>query len=147
MSSASRLPTNANASMRPRIVAPWLIWPPLSRCGRSRRTRRAVVTVGRKVSAQALVSFRGNTYSVPPAHVGRQVSVTHRLGAATIGITTTGGVTVAVHPRRTDGAGAVVRAEQHVTALKTRAFDMHSNTRRRWSFGLQIPSSEQSPTC
>jgi len=79
----------------------------------------AVASVTRTVSAQGLVSFRGNTYSVPPAHVGQQVSVTHRLGAATIGITTTGGVTVAVHPRRPDGAGAVVRAEQHVTALNT----------------------------
>lgn len=28
-------------------------------------------------------------------------------------------MTVAVHPRRTDGAGAVVRAEAHVTALNT----------------------------
>ncbi len=81
----------------------------------------AVTTVTRKVSAQALVSFRGNTYSVPPAHVGHQVSVTHRLGAATLAITTTGGVTVAVHPRRTDGAGAVVRAEADVTALNTAA--------------------------
>ncbi len=81
----------------------------------------AVTTVTRKVSAQALVSFRGNTYSVPPAHVGHQVSVTHRLGAATLAITTTGGVTVAVHPRRTDGAGAVVRDDADVTALNTAA--------------------------
>ncbi len=81
----------------------------------------AVITVTRKVSAQPLVSFRGNTYSVPPAHVGQQVSVTHRLGAATIGITTAGGVTVAVPPPPPDGAGAVVRAEADVTALNTAA--------------------------
>ena len=49
----------------------------------------AVTTVNRKVSAQGLVSFRGNTYSVPPAHAGQQMSVTHRLGAAVLTITTT----------------------------------------------------------
>lgn len=87
-----------------------------------------VTTVTRRVSAQALVSFRGSTYSVPPTQVGQQVSVTHRLGAATLAITTTGGVTVAVHPRRTDGAGAVIRAEQHVTALNTAA--PHRSKRR-----------------
>ena len=81
----------------------------------------AVVSVNRKVTAQALVAFRGNTYSVPPAHVGQQLGVSHRVGAATIAITTTGGVTVAVHHRKPDGAGACVRAEQHVTALNTAA--------------------------
>jgi len=80
-----------------------------------------VVAVNRKVSAQALVAFRGNTYSVPPAHVGQQVAVTHRLGAVTISITTTAGVTVAVHARRPDGAGATVRADADVTALNTAA--------------------------
>nr|WP_197676250.1 hypothetical protein [Nakamurella panacisegetis] len=77
--------------------------------------------MNRKVSAQALVSFRGNTYSVPPVHVGQQMSVTHRLGAATISIITTTGVTVAVHARKPDGAGVTVRAEADVTALNTAA--------------------------
>ena len=81
----------------------------------------AVAEVSRKVSAQALVSFRGNSYSVPPAHVGQQMSVTHRLGAATISITTTAGVTVAVHARKPDGAGVTVRSESDVTALNTAA--------------------------
>ena len=81
----------------------------------------AVVTVDRKVTAQALVSFRGNTYSVPPAYVGQQLWVTHRLGAATLSVTTPGGVTVAVHPRRPDGAGVTVRTDTHVTALNTAA--------------------------
>lgn len=81
----------------------------------------AVVSVTRKVTAQALVSFRGNSYSVPPPHVGQQLEVTHRLGAATIAITTTGGVTVAVHHRKPDGAGVTARAEAHVTALNTAA--------------------------
>ena len=81
----------------------------------------AVTTVTRQVSGQGLVSFRGNTYSVPPAHAGQQMSVTHRLGAAVLTITTGNGVTVAVHPRRPDGAGACVRADLHVTALNTAA--------------------------
>lgn len=80
-----------------------------------------MLTTTRKASAQALIAFRGNTYSVPPAHVGQQMSVNHRLGAATITITTSGGVTVAVHHRRTDGARAVVRDGEHVTALNTAA--------------------------
>ncbi len=80
-----------------------------------------VVTAPRKVSAQALVSFRGNTYAVPPAHVGQQVTVSYRLGAATVAITTTGGVTIAVHTRRPDGAGVMVRSQEHVTALNTAA--------------------------
>jgi transposase len=80
-----------------------------------------VVTVTRKVSAQALVSFRGNTYAVPPGHVGQQVTVSYRLGAVTVAISTAGGVTVAVHTRRPDGAGATVRSEAHITALNTAA--------------------------
>ncbi|NNG34433.1 Mu transposase domain-containing protein [Nakamurella aerolata] len=81
----------------------------------------AVITVARKASAQALVSYRGNTYSVPPAQAGQLVTVSHRLDAATLSITTNAGVTVVVHHRRPDGAGAVVRTEQHVTALNTAA--------------------------
>ena len=76
---------------------------------------------GRTASAQALVSFRGNRYSVPPGHAGQHVEVTHRLGAATLSITTSNGVSVAVHARRPDGAGITVRAETHVTALNTAA--------------------------
>ncbi len=86
----------------------------------------AVAAVTRKVSAQALVSFRGNTYSVPPAHTGNQVTVTHRLGGVTLAVTTPAGVTVAVHPRRPDGAGVCVRTDLHVTALNTAALSAFS---------------------
>lgn len=81
----------------------------------------AVVTVDRKVSAQASVAFRGNTYSVPPAHTGQIVQVSYRLGAATLSIITTAGVSTAVHARKPDGAGVSVRTEQHVTALNAAA--------------------------
>lgn len=73
----------------------------------------------RTVSAQALVSFRGNQYSVPPGMTGSRVVVRHRLGAATIAIATAGGVVVAEHRRAPDSAGAVIRAEHHVVALET----------------------------
>ena len=41
----------------------------------------AVLAVQRTVSAQALVAFRGNHYSVPPELARAQVTVSHRLGA------------------------------------------------------------------
>lgn len=81
----------------------------------------AVVTVERKVTAQALVALRGNTYSVPPAHTGQVVQVSYRLGGATLSMITTAGVSIAVHARKPDGAGVSVRTEQHVTALNTAA--------------------------
>lgn len=81
----------------------------------------AVLVVSRHVSAQALVSFRGNRYSVPPQLAHGQVSVSHRLGSPVIEIATTTGVVVAVHHRAPDGAGAAIRAEGHVTALNTAA--------------------------
>ena len=42
----------------------------------------AVLGVSRTVSNQARISFRGNTYSVPPGHTGRRLLVRHRLGDA-----------------------------------------------------------------
>jgi transposase len=72
----------------------------------------------RVVTPQALVSFRGNTYSVPPGLGGARVQVRHRLGADTLRIVTAGGATVAVHHRAPDGAGRVIRDEGHVLALE-----------------------------
>ena len=71
----------------------------------------------RTVSAQALVAFRGNRYSVPPGMPGAQVVVRHRLGADQLRIVTATGATVAVHRRAPTGAGATVRDEGHVRAL------------------------------
>jgi hypothetical protein len=48
----------------------------------------AVLAATRKVSAQALVAYRGNFYSVPPELTGTTVTVAHRLGATSIDITT-----------------------------------------------------------
>lgn len=77
----------------------------------------ATLSVERKVSAQALVAFRGNRYSVPPELAHATVTVAHRLGSTTIDITTTGGVVIARHRLAVAGSGVMVRDHVHVTAL------------------------------
>jgi hypothetical protein len=78
----------------------------------------AVIEDARTVSAQALVAWHGNSYSVPPGHGGQKVTVRHQLGAAAIDVVTTAGTVLARHRRQLDHAGAVVRDEGHVTALE-----------------------------
>ncbi|TNC22259.1 IS21 family transposase [Amycolatopsis alkalitolerans] len=85
--------------------------------------------VTRVVTAQALVSFRGNHYSVPPGLDQAQVQVRHRLGADTLRIVTTGGATVAIHHRAPDGAGRVVRDDGHVAALERAVLGAFSTDR------------------
>ncbi|MBO0841041.1 MAG: hypothetical protein J2O49_09505, partial [Sciscionella sp.] len=77
----------------------------------------AVIDVERMVSNQALVGFRGNRYSVPPGHAGQQVAVRHKLGTTILDIRTSAGVVLAHHRREPDGAGMIVRLDEHVTAL------------------------------
>jgi transposase len=89
----------------------------------------AQLEVVRVVSAQALVAFRGNQYSVPPGMTGTRVVVAHRLGAPSITIATAGGAVVAEHHRAADGAGATVRAEHHVVALETAVLSAFSDGR------------------
>ena len=87
----------------------------------------AVITVERAATAQALVHYRGNRYSLPPELAGTTVRVTHRVGGTTLAITTGNEVTVAVHHRRADGAGVTVRTDTHVTALNTAALAAFSS--------------------
>ncbi len=89
----------------------------------------AELAVARTVSAQALVSFRGNRYSVPPGMPGAQVIVRHRLGAEALRIVTSSGSTVAVHRRAANGAGVTVRDEGHVRALETKVLASFSDAR------------------
>lgn len=77
----------------------------------------ATLTVERKVSAQALVSFRGNRYSTAPEMVLNTVKVIWRLGSPLLDITTSSGIVIARHHLAPDGAGVVVRDHVHVTAL------------------------------
>ena len=78
----------------------------------------AELVVERRVSAQGLVDFRGNRYSVPPGMPGAQVSVRLRLGADVLHIATTAGAVVAAHRLAPTGAGQVVRDDGHVVALE-----------------------------
>lgn len=77
----------------------------------------ATLRVQRRVSAQALVAFRGNRYSVPPELAHASVTVALLLGAPTIDIATTSGIVIARPRLATEGAGVMVRDHAHVTAL------------------------------
>ncbi len=93
----------------------------------------AVLVVARVVSAQALVSFRGNRYSVPPHLFGATVTVSVRLGGTHLDIacsptsTPTAGrplpspVILARHLIAPAGAGATIRDHGHVLALERAA--------------------------
>jgi transposase len=75
----------------------------------------------RTASRQALVSYRGNRYSVPPELAMAQATVTHPLGGEFIDIATSSGIIVARHRRLADGLGATVRDAGHVIALDAAA--------------------------
>jgi transposase len=78
----------------------------------------AVITVQRKASRSALVSFDGNRYSVPPAHAGRTVTVLARVGDPVVRIISTPGEIVAEHRRAAASAGQTVRTSEHAQALE-----------------------------
>jgi hypothetical protein len=81
----------------------------------------AILTSERVVSRQALVSYRGNRYSVPPELASASVTVTHVLGADVIDVVTASGITIARHHLAADGTGAMVRDHGHVYALEQAA--------------------------
>ena len=78
----------------------------------------ATITEERTVSAQALVAWRGNFYSVPPELARAQVLVSQRLGAQHLDIATSSGIVIARHELAPDGAGVMVRDHGHVVALE-----------------------------
>jgi hypothetical protein len=80
-----------------------------------------IVTEQRTASRQALVSYRGNRYSVPPELAAATVVVSHPLGDEFIDIATTGGIVLARHRLVADGLGVTVRDSGHVIALDTAA--------------------------
>ena len=92
----------AGEPLRPAPVAPYPV----------------VVTETRVASRQALVSYRGNRYSLPPELAGTQVSVNHVVGDQCIDIATSTGIVVARHRLISDGTGAVIRETGHVIALE-----------------------------
>jgi hypothetical protein len=81
----------------------------------------AILTTGRVVSRQALVSYRGNRYSVPPELASASVSITQVLGTDVIDVVTASGITIARHRLAADGTGVMVRDHGHVYALEQAA--------------------------
>lgn len=83
----------------------------------------AVLQVDRVVSAQALVSYAGNRYSVPPELAWSTVTVQVRVGGEHLDVLTTGQppVVVARHRIAAPGTGATIRDHGHVVALNTAA--------------------------
>ena len=90
----------------------------------------AELTVVNTVSAQGLVPFRGNFYSVPPGMAGAKITVRHRLGADTLRLVTVSGAVVAQHRREIDGAGRTVRDDGHVIALEKKVLEQFSTAGR-----------------
>jgi hypothetical protein len=78
-----------------------------------------IVAETRTASRQALVSYRGNRYSVPPELAAAQVVVSHPVGGEFVDIATTGGIVIARHRMAADGLGVMVRDSGHVIALDT----------------------------
>lgn len=101
----------------------------------------ASLDVERTVRPQALVSFRGNRYSVPPELAGTVVHVTHRLGTNTIDILTATGTVIARHRRAPDGAGVMVRTDTHVAALEAAALAAFTTAKPHRS-KVRIPPGE-----
>ena len=77
-----------------------------------------LLTETRVVSRQALVSYRGNQYSVPPELASATVTVTQPSVLGYLDIATTTGIVVARHRLAADGAGVQVRDHGHVAALE-----------------------------
>ena len=92
------------------------------------------LTLGRVVSANALVAVWGNRYSVPPELAGANVVVTHRVGAERIEIHAPGGRAVAEHRLAPSGAHRTIRLSEHTQALQAAvlaAFDTTGPCRRK----------------
>lgn len=88
----------------------------------------ATISQERTVSAQALVAWRGNFYSVAPELARAQVSVTWRLGSSHLDIATAAGTVIARHELAPDGAGVMVREHAHVSALEARVLAGHDTS-------------------
>jgi transposase len=107
------------------------------------RAYPAILTCERVVSRQALISYRGNRYSVPPELAAARVSVTEVLGSGVIDVVTASGITVARHRLAADGTGAMVRDHGHVYALEQAAM-AGANTGRPHRRKERIPPGPES---
>ena len=80
-----------------------------------------VIRQARTASRQALVSYRGNRYSVPPELAGAEVVISHPLGGQFADVATAAGIVIARHRLAADGLGLDVRDSGHVLALNAAA--------------------------
>ncbi|MBU1226107.1 MAG: IS21 family transposase [Actinobacteria bacterium] len=78
----------------------------------------AVTEDTRIVAANALVAVDGNRYSVPPEHVGQEVTVRRRLGDPRLEVVSPAGRVIATHQTASRGQGRVVRLPEHTKALE-----------------------------
>jgi hypothetical protein len=88
----------------------------------------AEVVEVRTVAANALVSLRGNRYSVPPGLVGGHVQIRWRLGADTITLHAHGQL-VCTHRLAPRGAQRTVRLPEHTAALENVVLGAFSTAR------------------
>jgi hypothetical protein len=88
-----------------------------------------IVSETRTASRQAMVSYRGNRYSVPPELATAQVVVSHPVGGEFCDIATVSGIVIARHRMAADGLGVMVRDSGHVIALDTAAMATASTGR------------------
>ena len=105
-----------------------------------------LLTESRVVSRQALISYRGNQYSVPPELAGATVTATRPVGGQVLDISTLAGIVVARHRLAPDGAGAHVRDHGHVTALDAAAMKAAAAARRPHRRKERIPPGPQART-
>jgi hypothetical protein len=90
-----------------------------------------IVSETRSASRQALVSYRGNRYSVRPKLAAAQVTVSHPIGGQFCDNATTSGIVVARQRLPADGLGVMVRDSGHVIALDTAAIATAATGRPR----------------
>ncbi len=104
-----------------------------------------IVSQSRTASRQALVSYRGNRYSVPPELAAAQVTISHPIGGQFCDIATTSGIVIARHRMAADGLGVMVRDSGHIIALDTAAMAT-ANTGRPHRRKERIPPGPAAKT-
>jgi len=89
----------------------------------------ATIVEVHRVDDRATVAFRGNRYSVNPGLGGTELTVSQRLGTATLEISTVAGTLLVSHRLAPPGAGRVVRTPAHRAALETAVLSQFSTAR------------------
>ena len=78
----------------------------------------ATIRVERTVQPNATISFRGNSYSVPPGLSGSTLIVEHRLIDKYIQIYSKNATLISKHEMASDGAGMLIRSDEHHKQLE-----------------------------